>query len=62
MQDDHPVPVRDPKPGASRLTQWAKRLDGTKVTVLTVVLFIGGLAVLSFAAAGIGMLAHHLRH
>jgi hypothetical protein len=62
MQDDKPVPVRDPEPSASRLTQWAKRLDGTKVTVLTVVLFIGGLAVLSFAAAGVGMLAHHLRH
>lgn len=62
MHDDRSVPMTDTKPGASRLTRWAQRLEGTKVTVLTVVLFIGGLALLSFAAAGVGMLAHHLRH
>ncbi len=59
MQNDKPVAAA-PRP--SRLTQTAKRLESTKVTPLTVVLFIGALAVLSFAAAGVGYVAHHLRH
>lgn len=60
MQDDKPVTA--PKRAPSRLVQGAQRLERTKVTPLTVVLFIGALAILSFAAAGVGYLAHHLRH
>jgi len=60
MQDDQPVSVAAP-PRPSRLVRLAQRLESTKVNILTVVLFIGALAVLSFAAACIGYLAHHLR-
>ena len=54
MHDD-----RTPKKRLGRITDFAKRLEQTKVTVTTVLLFMLFLAALSGAAAGIGYVSHH---
>ena len=46
--------------GSSRITQWGRRLETTKVGPGTVVIFILVLGLFCAAAAGIGYLMHHL--
>ena len=46
--------------GGSRLAQWGRRLETTKVGPGIVVGFIALLGVFCLAAAGVGYLIHHL--
>ena len=46
--------------GTSRMAQWGRRLETTKVGPATVAIFIAVLGVFCAVAAGIGYVMHHL--
>ena len=54
-----PPDARSPATVKGRVVHVAQRLEQTKVTVTTVLLFMVFLAVLSGAAAAIGYASHH---